>query len=159
MRRLLPFLSACVLLLVVSACGEEPQLDPSTGDPTKVEFASSLGVDLAAMNRSETGLYTQDLVMGTGLEATTGRTIIVHYSGWLPNGTLFGTSRGDDRAPSFLLSDRQLIKGWAEGIVGMKEGGKRRLVVPSDLAYGAEGRPSIPPYSVLVFEVELLSVR
>ncbi|WP_309892536.1 FKBP-type peptidyl-prolyl cis-trans isomerase [Archangium sp.] len=159
MRRLLPFLSACVLLLVVSACGEEPQLDPSTGDPTKVEFDSDLGVDLAAMNRSETGLYMQDLVMGTGIEATTGRTIIVHYTGWLPDGTRFGTSREDDRATAFVLSDRQLIKGWAEGLVGMKEGGKRRLVVPSDLAYGAEGRPGIPPYSVLVFEVELFSVR
>jgi peptidylprolyl isomerase len=160
MRQLLPFLSACVLLLVVSACGEEEQQqrDPSMGDPANVQFAPSLGVDLAAMNRSESGLYTQDLVVGTGAEATLDRGIIVHYSGWMPDGTLFSTTRGEERGVRFTL-DKYLIKGWQEGIVGMKEGGTRRLVIPSSLAYGEKGQGSIPPHMVLIFEVELLSLR
>src|SRR5215207_1429000 len=130
MRRLLPFLSACVLLLVVSACGGEQQRDPSQGDPANVQFAPKLGVDLAAMNRSESGLYTQDLVVGTGAEATLGRGIIVHYSGWMPDGTLFSTTQGQERGVGFTLN-QNLIQGWQEGIVGMKEGGTRRLVIPS----------------------------
>ena len=158
MRRLLPFLSACVLLLVLSACGEEQQRDPSQGDPANVQFAPSLGVDLAAMNRSETGLYTQDLVVGTGEAATLGRGIVVHYSGWMPDGTLFSTTQGEDRGVLFTLGGG-LIQGWQEGLVGLREGGKRRLVIPSDLAYGATGKGNIPPYTVLIFEVELLSLR
>jgi FKBP-type peptidyl-prolyl cis-trans isomerase FkpA len=154
MRRLLPFLSACVLLLVASACG-----DSSSGDPTKVQYAPALGVDLNAMNRSASGLYTQDLVVGTGTEATNGRTVSVHYSGWLPNGTLFDTSRGEDRAFSFVLGQGRVIQGWDEGLVGMKAGGQRRLVIPSSLGYGEQAVGSIPANSVLVFDVELLSVR
>jgi peptidylprolyl isomerase len=150
-----------VLLLVVSACGgeqQQQQRDPSQGDPANVQFAPSLGVDLAAMNRSESGLYTQDLVLGAGAEATFGRGIVVHYSGWMPDGTLFSTTQGEARGVGFTLNTG-LIKGWQEGLVGMKEGGKRRLVIPSSLAYGETGKGSIPPYTVLIFDVELLSLR
>ncbi|HEX8825819.1 MAG TPA: FKBP-type peptidyl-prolyl cis-trans isomerase [Archangium sp.] len=156
MRQLLPLLSACVLLLLAPACGGG---DTSSGDPTKVQFAPSLGVDLNAMNRSDTGLYTQDLVVGTGDEATNGRTVFVHYSGWLPDGTLFDTSRDSERAFSFVLGQRRVIQGWDEGLVGMKAGGQRRLVIPSSLGYGEQSVGGLPPNSVLVFDVELLSVR
>ncbi|WNG13351.1 FKBP-type peptidyl-prolyl cis-trans isomerase [Cystobacter fuscus] len=151
MTRPSPLLSLC-LLLSVAAC------DTGSGDPTKVTYAPALGVDLTAMNRSESGLYTQDQEVGTGLEATNGRRLEVNYSGWLPDGTLFDTSQ--DRAPFvFILGQGRVIRGWDEGLVGMKVGGKRRLVIPSDLGYGEQGNYAIPPNSVLIFDVELLSAR
>ncbi len=153
MRRLFLFLSAC-LPLFLSACG-----NPDSGDPTKVQYSPTLGVDLNAMTRSDSGLFTQDLTVGTGEEATAGRTAIVHYSGWLPDGSLFDTSRDNSRAFSFLLGAGNVIKGWDEGVVGMKVGGQRRLVIPSQLGYGKRGSGSIPPDSVLIFDVELVSLR
>lgn len=153
MNRLLLIFSASLLLLT-SACGD-------TGDPTKVKYAASLGVDLNAMNRSDSGLYTQDLVVGTGTEATTGRVVTVHYTGWFPDGSMFDTSRDTPEKPfSFTLGKGYVIEGWDEGVVGMKVGGQRRLVIPSELGYGEAGiPPAIPGNSVLVFDVELISVR
>jgi peptidylprolyl isomerase len=155
MRPLLLSLRACLLLLTLSACGNPSE----TGDPTKVKYAPALNVDLEAMNRSESGLYTQDLEVGTGEEVVPGRTAFVHYSGWLPNGTLFDTSRDDGRYFSFVVGQGRVIKGWDEGVVGMRVGGKRRLVIPSELGYGEVGAGPIPPHSVLIFDVELGSIR
>lgn len=153
MNRLLPLLSAC-LLLTVSACG------PDMGDPANVTFASELGVDLAAMQRTDSGLYLQDLVQGTGEEARTGRYLEVHYTGWLPDGTKFDTSRDTNRPFALRLGvEPRVIDGWEEGLVGMKAGGTRRLVIPSKLGYGETGTFDIPPDSVLVFDVELLTAR
>ncbi|QRO03042.1 FKBP-type peptidyl-prolyl cis-trans isomerase [Archangium violaceum] len=154
MRRLLPSLSACVLLLTLSACGSS-----ESGDPTKVKYAPSLGVDLAAMNRSPTGLYTQDLVVGTGAVASAGRTAVVHYSGWLPDGTLFDTSRDTGQTFSFVVGGGRVIAGWDEGVAEMRVGGQRRLVIPSTLGYGEFGNGPIPPNSVLIFDVELVGVQ
>ena len=107
-----------------------------------------------------------DLRAGTGAEAVTGKVLTVNYAGWLYSttaaenkGTLFDTSVG--RAPfSFTLGAGDVIRGWDQGLVGMKVGGVRRLVIPPELAYGAAGRaPSIPPNANLVFEIELLSVQ
>jgi len=147
--RLSPF--AAVLLL--AACGT-----PSSGDPAKVTYASQLGVDLGAMQKSASGLYTQDRVVGTGAEASAGKTVSVHYTGWLPDGTQFDSSRG--QAPiEFVLGAHRVIAGWDEGLVGMKVGGQRRLVIPSDLGYGEDGYPgAIPPNSVLIFDTELMGV-
>jgi FKBP-type peptidyl-prolyl cis-trans isomerase FkpA len=153
MRRLLRPLSAA-LLMFAAACG-----DPDTGDPTKVTYAPQLEVDLAAMHRSDSGLYTQDLVVGTGAEALSGMTVSVHYSGWLPEGALFDTSRDDLRPFAFVLGKGQVIQGWDEGVAGMKVGGQRRLIIPSELGYSAQGVGPIPPYSVLIFDVELVAVR
>jgi FKBP-type peptidyl-prolyl cis-trans isomerase FkpA len=153
MTRLSPLLSLC-LLLTVAACGSE------SGDPAQVTYAPALGVDLTAMNRSESGLYTQDLVVGTGIEATNGRLLEMDYSGWLPDGTLFDTSTRAGRTPiTFTLGQGRLIRGWEEGVVGMRVGGKRRLILPSELGYGESGSGIIPPNSVLIFDVELLSAR
>jgi peptidylprolyl isomerase len=152
-RSLLTSLSTCLLLLA-TACGSS-----DSGDPSKVTFSPSLGVDLAAMNRSPSGLYTQDQVVGTGLEATNGRVATVHYSGWLADGTLFDTSRDNNQPFAFTLGKGQVILGWDEGVAGMKVGGQRRLVIPSALGYGETGSYTIPPNAVLVFDVELLSLR
>jgi FKBP-type peptidyl-prolyl cis-trans isomerase FkpA len=157
MRR---FLLACAVSLAL-ACGgggAPSWTDPSGGDPAKAQFAATLGVDLAAMEKRASGLYVQDLSPGSGATATAGSNVSVNYTGWLTNGTEFDSSRGGSPF-TFTLGVRQVIDGWDEGVAGMRTGGRRRLVIPSDLAYGASGYLDIPPNAVLVFEVELMGVR
>jgi FKBP-type peptidyl-prolyl cis-trans isomerase FkpA len=103
--------------------------------------------------------YTEDQV-GTGTEATKGKTVSVHYTGWLLDGTKFDSSRDRNQPFSFALGQGRVIKGWDEGVAGMKVGGKRTLVIPPDLGYGARGAGGvIPPNATLKFEVELLEVK
>jgi FKBP-type peptidyl-prolyl cis-trans isomerase FkpA len=103
--------------------------------------------------------YTDDQV-GTGAVATPGKTAVVHYTGWLLDGTKFDSSRDRNQPFSFSLGAGQVIKGWDEGVAGMKVGGKRTLIVPPALGYGARGAGGvIPPNATLKFEVELLDVR
>ncbi len=106
------------------------------------------------------GLKYTDEQVGTGAEATPGKTAVVHYTGWLLDGTKFDSSRDRNQPFSFPLGAGQVIKGWDEGVAGMKVGGKRTLVVPPALGYGARGAGGvIPPNATLKFEVELLDVR
>src|SRR4051794_14089254 len=103
--------------------------------------------------------YTDDQV-GTGAEAAAGKTAVVHYTGWLLDGTKFDSSRDRNQPFSFALGRGQVIKGWDEGVVGMKVGGKRTLTIPPELGYGARGAGGvIPPNATLKFEVELVDVR
>jgi peptidylprolyl isomerase len=150
----------CALLVPLLGCGkEDASVNPDNGDPTKVTYAPELGVDLAVMQPLPSGLYIQDTVVGTGNEARASNRVQVHYTGWLPDGTEFDSSRGATPI-AFVLGRGDVIDGWDEGITGMRVGGKRLLVIPASLAYGEEGVPGvIPPYSVLVFETELVSVR
>jgi peptidylprolyl isomerase/FKBP-type peptidyl-prolyl cis-trans isomerase FkpA len=100
----------------------------------------------------------EDLVKGTGPEAVRGKTVQVHYTGWLLDGTRFDSSVGGSPF-SFDLGAGEVIEGWDLGVAGMKVGGKRKLTLPPELAYGARGAPpEIPPQATLVFEVELLAV-
>jgi FKBP-type peptidyl-prolyl cis-trans isomerase FkpA len=126
-----------------------------------VVFAAAAGSAFAA-----DGLVKTDSVVGKGKEAVAGKTVVVHYTGWLyeltaPNqrGKKFDSSVG--RGPfSFPLGGGRVIKGWDEGVAGMKVGGKRTLVIPPDLAYGKNGAGGvIPPDATLVFDVELLDVK
>ena len=103
--------------------------------------------------------YTDDQV-GTGAEAVSGKTVVVHYTGWLLDGTKFDSSRDKNQPFSFPLGGGRVIQGWDEGVAGMKVGGKRTLVIPPGLGYGARGAGGvIPPNATLKFEVELLDVR
>jgi FKBP-type peptidyl-prolyl cis-trans isomerase FkpA len=103
--------------------------------------------------------YTDDKV-GTGAEAQAGKTVTVHYTGWLLDGTKFDSSRDRNQPFLFPLGGGQVIKGWDEGVAGMKIGGKRTLIIPPELGYGARGAGGvIPPNSTLKFEVELLDVK
>jgi FKBP-type peptidyl-prolyl cis-trans isomerase len=124
------------------------------------KFSPSLSVDTAAMTKTPSGLRYQDLVKGQGAEATAGKSVQVHYTGWLPNGEKFDSSRDRNEPFSFTLGAGQVIAGWDEGVAGMKVGGRRKLVIPPDLAYGTAGAPpDIPPGTTLVFDIELLNVR
>lgn len=105
-------------------------------------------------------LQKTDLVVGTGDEATAGTKVSVHYVGTLTDGSKFDSSRDRDEPFEFALGRGQVIKGWDEGVAGMRVGGKRKLVIPPEMGYGKRGFPPvIPPDSTLVFEVELLGVR
>jgi len=100
-----------------------------------------------------------DLVVGNGAEAVAGKRVKVHYTGTLTNGSKFDSSLDRGRPFEFQLGAGQVIKGWDEGVAGMKVGGKRKLTIPADMGYGAKGFPPvIPPNSTLIFEVELLGV-
>ncbi len=106
------------------------------------------------------GLEYEDLQEGTGAEAVLGREVSVHYTGWLTNGTKFDSSKDRNQAFNFPLGMGRVIKGWDEGVQGMKVGGKRKLTIPAALGYGSRGAGgAIPPNATLVFEVELLSVK
>ena len=109
---------------------------------------------------TESGLKYVDLVVGTGREAAAGNLATVHYTGWLTNGTKFDSSV-DRRDPfSFPIGSGKVIRGWDEGVAGMKVGGKRKLTIPPQLGYGARGAGGvIPPNATLVFDVELLEVK
>jgi FKBP-type peptidyl-prolyl cis-trans isomerase len=105
-------------------------------------------------------LLILDEVIGTGTEAKSGDTVTVHYTGWLTDGTKFDSSVDRNEPFTFNLGAGEVIPGWDAGVAGMKEGGKRKLTIPPELAYGARGAGSqIPPNATLVFEVELLQVN
>jgi FKBP-type peptidyl-prolyl cis-trans isomerase FkpA len=114
----------------------------------------------AAEITTATGLKYQELKVGDGAEAASGKIVEVHYTGWLESGTKFDSSFDRHRPLTFRLGAGDVIKGWDQGIAGMKVGGKRKLIIPPDLGYGKRGAGEvIPPGATLVFEVELLGVR
>jgi FKBP-type peptidyl-prolyl cis-trans isomerase len=113
----------------------------------------------AHVGAMSTELDIQDIKQGTGAEATAGQKVTVHYVGTLTNGQKFDSSRDRGKGFDFTLGRGQVIKGWDQGVAGMKVGGVRKLTIPPHLAYGERGFPPvIPPNSTLVFEVELLNV-
>jgi FKBP-type peptidyl-prolyl cis-trans isomerase len=106
------------------------------------------------------GLHIEELVVGEGESARVGATAVVHYTGWLVDGTKFDSSVDRDSPFDFVIGEGRVIKGWDEGVATMRVGGKRKLTIPPDLAYGDRGAGDvIPPGATLVFEVELLEVR
>jgi FKBP-type peptidyl-prolyl cis-trans isomerase FkpA len=131
-----------------------------TGRPEEVAYLSGLGVDLKHMTRTATGLYWRDFVAGQGAEATPGAVAVVHYTGWLPNGRKVDSSRDRGEPFSFAIGTGMVIAGWDEGVAGMRVGGRRQLVLPPELGYGAGGAGgTIPPNATLVFDIELLGVQ
>jgi FKBP-type peptidyl-prolyl cis-trans isomerase len=128
-----------------------PAKKPAAGGPTKVTGEPT---------KTASGLEYWDIKVGTGAVAQTGQHVKVDYTGWLTDGKKFDSSVGTGHPFDFMLGAGQVIKGWDEGVVGMKVGGKRQLRIPPDLAYGAKGYPgAIPPSATLIFDVQLVDVK
>ena len=143
------------VLSIAAACGNDSKPNsssaPSTAGPMKVTGQPTT---------TASGLQYWDLVVGTGPSAVPGSTVKVHYSGFLTTGGKFDSSRDRGEPFSFPLGAGQVIKGWDEGVAGMKVGGQRQLRIPPQLGYGATGAGgAIPPNATLIFDVELLGVE
>ena len=145
-------------ILAMLACGGGDAESGGDVESAPVAPAMAPAVDLSSMTQTLSGLHILDLQVGEGDEAVPQHNVTVHYTGWFLDGEKFDSSvdRGDPFR--FTLGDGQVIAGWDEGVAGMLVGGRRRLVIPPELAYGEAGRTGIPPNSTLVFDVELLGV-
>jgi FKBP-type peptidyl-prolyl cis-trans isomerase FkpA len=152
------------VLLGAAACGGSEA--PATSDAPAAGSTAG-GSPATGASSVSTELQTTDVKVGTGVEATKGSLVTVHYTGWLydpsapdHHGTKFDSSRDRNESFSFPLGAGQVIRGWDQGVAGMKVGGQRTLVIPPDLGYGGRGAGGvIPPNATLVFDVELLGVR
>lgn len=145
-----------VVAVVVAVIGitlvlNRPAQAPETTQPKPTSNQTTQGGTME--------LQKTDEVVGTGAEATPGKTVTVNYLGTLTDGTKFDSSYDRSQPFSFTLGGGQVIKGWDEGVAGMKVGGKRKLVIPPSLGYGSQAVSTIPANSTLVFEVELLDVK
>jgi FKBP-type peptidyl-prolyl cis-trans isomerase FkpA len=149
------------ILAAVSACNSTDTTStmtttpPPASVPATETYAPSLGVNIAAMTKVNDNLYIKDLTTGTGVVTFNNHPTVVTYTGRLTNGTQFDSNT---TAP-FLLGTGAVIAGWDQGLLGMRVGGKRLLVIGSTLGYGPVPNGSIPPSSTLVFMVELKSVQ
>ena len=152
------FRSALVLTVAAaSAC-----LDSSAPEETSIEetvFATSLGVNLAASTRTPHGGYYRDVVQGTGEAVQTGDSLAVRYTGWISNGTQFDSNLTASEPLWFKLGAGQVITGFDETMAGVRVGAKRQLIIPPSLGYGPYPYGPIPGNSVLVFSVEVISVK
>jgi FKBP-type peptidyl-prolyl cis-trans isomerase len=151
-------------LLLLGACERkvpEPEtrsvlLDPA---PSATETPAAATPEAKPSASAAAELKKEDLAPGKGPAAKKGDTVKVHYTGTLLDGTKFDSSRDRDEPFEFTLGQGMVIKGWDEGVVGMKKGGKRKLTIPGDLAYGKRGSPpKIPPDATLVFDIELVEI-
>ena len=133
---------------------------PAGAESEVIRAARTLGTATdSPVVSTESGLQYLEVAPGEGAAAKAGQTAVVHYTGWLPNGKKFDSSLDAGQPFDFLIGAGQVIKGWDEGLVGMKPGGVRKLIVPPELGYGSRGVGPIPPDSTLIFEVKLLKLQ
>ena len=146
-----------VLAFGLTGCASGGSSPPP--DIAQMAFAPELEIDLSQMAVTDEGIYYQDVAEGTGEEARWNRRVTLHYMGWHPDGTLFDSSLASGGPIRFTVGNREVIRGWELGIQGMREGGRRRLVIPPQHAYGSRGlRGVVPGNAVLIFEVQLLEI-
>lgn len=144
-----PLRTTLIVLVLLMLIGCQPSLRTYPGEQTTMEKKSL-----------PSGLSYIEMKEGTGDQARSGQEVTVHYTGYLTNGKKFDSSVDRGKPFSFTLGTGQVIKGWDQGVEGMKVGGKRKLMIPPDLGYGSRGAGGvIPPNAELVFDVELLNVR
>lgn len=155
-KQIISFVSTVSLAALMAGCSDKPSKSSTAG------FSSG-----ATIIHSSRAFTKTDVTSGTGATARTGQQVSVHYTGWLydpssanQRGKQFDSSRTSGRPFTFPLGAGRVIKGWDVGVAGMRVGGQRVLIIPSDMAYGARGAGSdIPPHATLIFDVELLGVR
>jgi FKBP-type peptidyl-prolyl cis-trans isomerase len=160
-------LAAVVAMLAIAGCQESKTTSDSasttattTTPATPPAAAPGATAGTEQVVTMPNGLKYQDLKVGDGTIAESGTSVSVHYTGWLTDGTKFDSSVDRGTPFNFRLGAGQVIRGWDEGVKGMRVGGKRKLTIPPDLGYGAEGAGGvIPPNATLVFDVELLGVQ
>ncbi|HEU4628972.1 MAG TPA: FKBP-type peptidyl-prolyl cis-trans isomerase [Gemmatimonadaceae bacterium] len=149
---------AVALPLLAAACGTSDRPTAPITDVADATFASSLDVDLAASTRLPSGVYIRDLAVGEGDAVASNSAVSAHYTLWLSSGRLMEQSP-DDQPLQFTLGRREAIPGFEIGLVGMQPGGRRQIIIPPLLGFGARPYGDIPAFSILVFEVELLEVQ
>ena len=151
----MPELRRIVMLLglVLGACSR-PNSPPTILD---TKFAPALEVNLAASTKTPSGLYYRDITLGSWAVVRPGQQVSVQYTGWLANGTQFDSNVGKQPF-SFHLGAGEVIQGWEQGVAGMHVGGRRQLIIPPALGYGANGSGPIPRNAILVFDVEVVSI-
>jgi peptidylprolyl isomerase len=147
----------CGLAVACLAAGCDDPTGPR--DPADLTYAAQLNVDFARMTQTSTGLWYEDLEVGTGPAVTAGDRVRVLYHGWLPDGTLFDSNEDPDDPLEFRVGLGQVIPGWDEGLLDMRPGGTRKLVIRPGLAYGGRASGVIPANSTLVFDVILLGYQ
>ena len=152
----LRFLFTAIAPLAIAACGSDKL---SAVPIEQTTFAASLGVNLSASTKTADGMYYRDITGGTGVTLTSGQAVSVYYVGSFANGTQFDARQSPSTPFPFKLGAGQVIVGWDKGLVGMKVGGVRQLVIPPALGYGANDYQSIPGNSVLVFTVTAVSAQ
>jgi FKBP-type peptidyl-prolyl cis-trans isomerase len=169
MKKMMWLSLAAAVVVAAAGCNESgtsdsapsttPSASATTGEPARAEAPAATatpGAEVAMKN----GLKYQDLKVGEGALAEPGMTATVHYTGWLTDGTKFDSSVDRGQPFQFRLGAGNVIRGWDEGVRGMRVGGKRKLTIPPDLGYGAAGAGGvIPPNATLVFDVDLLDVK
>ena len=147
-----PALAVVSLIAVAVSAGAQPGASTPSGGPPPLPA-------MLLWHSTPSGLKYADVVVGSGAEPHDGQTAVVHFTGWLADGTQFDSSRDRGKPFGFALGAGRVIKGWDEGVRGMRVGGKRRLIVPPALGYGPQGIPGrIPPDATLTFDIELLRI-
>lgn len=155
-------IAVTVAAMMLGACADKGG-DAETAAQSGATSANATAADIAMpadATKTESGLRYAELTPGTGATPAAGQTAVVHYTGWLTDGTKFDSSVDRGEPFEFPLGQGMVIKGWDEGVSTMKVGGKRRLEIPADLGYGANGAGGvIPPDATLIFDVELLDTK
>lgn len=154
-RKIVTGFTFFLALFVFAACDSNEDPDEFVEGPLPREVAEE---DYTV---TDSGLQYFDFVAGEGSEAVTGDTLFVDYTGWLTNGFIFDSSvLIAGRSPiRVIIGTTNVIQGWTEGLQGMREGGQRQLVIPPSLGYGSFGQGAVPPNAVMIFEVEVVSLR
>lgn len=161
-----------VFALAVAGCGETsparnvvnalraPEIPEAAANPSLVDYHPDLQVAIDEMEHHPSGLLWHDDSVGVGNDSlNVDMTAVVHYTGWLPDGTQFDTSREGGQPFAFRVGAGEVIDAWDLGLIGMRVGGKRKLIVPPELGYGVAAYGPLPANAILVFEVELLEIR